>query len=465
MKTEDPYTAYSRFAESRFLGAPNEAPPDVEDEVFLDALYAPDGDEDEALVDALEEAHLAHPFAVPASWFGTAKGGAPHRIRRSENENRHRKQGAFPNRACQEMTLRDVKRRWPDIIDQSWADHQDGSIGANSPMRSGTIRLYHTTTADSADRIMCDGFRDNATMNRYFVGINVCPPGVWFSDVPALDDELFDHIGLFSHCAEDQTFIAVDLPDYINNNNLSYYGIQSTARDNTWPGTQYWAAARVWNEFPRTRLQLDDMIKLRLSARPALRRKIGKWIKEREPRPYSTGFYDRVKRILADIEDSKPLRRHRASKRRLNNRGPTASRNHRRRRLQMGMRTDPQIAEWQWEQLVKRVEQLEEQELHELAEKHRQENELIAQYGIPIQQLLDAVRVALTEQPKTLRQPFAVAGLRIVSKEIEKTIETMEDNQARTRKGSLTEVDLTRLAMENDPRLPPAHKLVCTDDV
>jgi hypothetical protein len=39
---------------------------------------------------------------------------------------------------------------------------------------------------------------------------------------------------------------------------------------------------------------------------------------------------------------------------------------------------------------------------------------------------------------------------------------------AHTRKGTLTEVDLTHwpeslrwLAMENDPRLPPAHQLVC----
>ncbi len=228
--------------------------------------------------------------------------------------------------------------RWNELRNLTRARRQ-----ARNQRRGMTIRLYHTTTADRADSIMRDGFRDNATVNRYFVGIIVYPPGVWFSDVPALDDELFDRIGLFRHCAEDQTFIAVDLPAFISDDSeqLSFYGIQSTARDGTWPGTQYWAAARVWNEFPRTRLQLDDMIRLRLSAKPALTRKMGKWIKEHGPRSHSTEFYDRVKRILAEIEDSKRLRRHHASKRRLN----TASRDPGRRR----MRTDHQI-EWQWEQ-------------------------------------------------------------------------------------------------------------------
>jgi sRNA-binding protein len=49
----------------------------------------------------------------------------------------------------------------------------------------------------------------------------------------------------------------------------------------------------------------------------------------------------------------------------------------------------------------------------------------------PIQTLLDAVRTAF-EQPEPLQRPFAVAGLRVVIAEIEKTIHHMEktDGQA-----------------------------------
>jgi hypothetical protein len=58
-----------------------------------------------------------------------------------------------------------------------------------------TTCLYHTTTVDRADSIMLDGFRDNATVNkRLFSGTVTYKPGVWFGDVPAIDDELFDGI-------------------------------------------------------------------------------------------------------------------------------------------------------------------------------------------------------------------------------------------------------------------------------
>ena len=153
-------------------------------------------------------------------------------------------------------------------------------------------RLYHTTTIDRADSIMLHGFRDNATVNkRLFSGTTTYAPGVWFGDVPALDDELFDGVGLFNFDAERQAFIAVDL-------SLPVRGIQSSACDDTWPGTQYWAPASVWNRFPRTRFQLDDIIKLRLSAKPALIQ-MKKWIEECDPRPYGTEFHARVKRLLA----------------------------------------------------------------------------------------------------------------------------------------------------------------------
>ncbi len=45
-----------------------------------------------------------------------------------------------------------------------------------------------------------------------------------------------------------------------------------------------------------------------------------------------------------------------------------------------------------------------------------------------IQSLLDAVHNAAFEQPEPLRRPFAVAGLRVLVIEIEKTISTIESN-------------------------------------
>jgi hypothetical protein len=169
------------------------------------------------------------------------------------------------------------------------------------------IRLYHTTTADRADSIMADGFRDNATVNRRLTQEIHYPPGVFFGDVPALDDELFDGVGLFNFDAEKQAFIAVDvrLPA---RRVQELTGLTIIKGDGTWPGVQYWAKAATWNEFPRVRLQLDDVIKLRLSAKPPLTTRMRgslstnmrRWIKEQDPRPYGTEFHARVKRILME---------------------------------------------------------------------------------------------------------------------------------------------------------------------
>jgi hypothetical protein len=155
-------------------------------------------------------------------------------------------------------------------------------------------RLYHTTTDDRADNIMLNGFRDNATANKRFIGTFVYAPGVWFGDVPAIDDELFDGIGLFNFDAERQTFIAVDVQ-------LPFRGIRSSAQDTTWPGTQYWGKAATWNQFPRTRVSLDDAIRLRLMREKlSFAADIARWVKEQDPRPYGTEFHARVKRILGE---------------------------------------------------------------------------------------------------------------------------------------------------------------------
>jgi hypothetical protein len=112
--------------------------------------------------------------------------------------------------------------------------------------RAMTI-LYHTTTAVNADSIMAGGFRDHSTRNERFTGTYLYGPGVWFGDVPAIDDELFDGVGLFDFDAEQQVFISIRVP-------LPHPDVISSDADTTWSGTQYWAKAAVWNQFPRSRI-------------------------------------------------------------------------------------------------------------------------------------------------------------------------------------------------------------------
>ncbi len=51
MKTDDPFTTYARIAQERFLGAPNETPPDGdEDEVLVKALWFPEDENVEKTV-------------------------------------------------------------------------------------------------------------------------------------------------------------------------------------------------------------------------------------------------------------------------------------------------------------------------------------------------------------------------------------------------------------------------------
>jgi hypothetical protein len=153
------------------------------------------------------------------------------------------------------------------------------------------VCLYHTTKATVADHIMTDGFRGAATVNTRFTRTLRYPPGVFFGTVPALDDELFDGIGLFDFDAEQQAFIAIDaclpmLPDVYSWD------------DDTWPGTQYWGKAAMWNQFPRTRLTLDDAIRLRIE-KPWFAASLKRWVQEAgDRREYGTEFHARVKRIL-----------------------------------------------------------------------------------------------------------------------------------------------------------------------
>jgi hypothetical protein len=163
--------------------------------------------------------------------------------------------------------------------------------GYKTKIRGGLIRLFHTTHVDYIDRIMRDGFRDNATVTGVTILRNFSPR-VWFADVPVIDDKLFDAVGMFNFDAERQAFIAVDIC-------LPVPGIQLIAVDDTWPGIQYWGPASIWNGFPRKRIELDDIIKLRLASDPKLR-PMREWIARRpDPDdPYGTSFHQRVEKIL-----------------------------------------------------------------------------------------------------------------------------------------------------------------------
>jgi hypothetical protein len=156
------------------------------------------------------------------------------------------------------------------------------------------MRLYHTTTNDRADRIMVEGFKDNATTNPRMMGVLQWPPGVFFGDVPALDDELFDGVGLFDFDAERQTFIAVETPARIIS------GIKRIDGDSTWPGSQFWAKAEVWNRLPRERLSLDAVIYLRLiKMNPKEFCAMQRWLGYN--RDYNEVFRDRVARAVDEI--------------------------------------------------------------------------------------------------------------------------------------------------------------------
>ena len=155
------------------------------------------------------------------------------------------------------------------------------------------------------------------------------PPRVWLGAMPPLDHFMFDSSLLWGGTAlAIQNFIAVDVP-------LPVCGIKSSANAQdaveivnadgsidgihpldieTWPCTQFWGPARIWNAFPRTRLSLDDVIRVRLAADPALVRKIRRWFREnaddlladqRYRRKGDFYFDDRLSRILAEIHHLK----------------------------------------------------------------------------------------------------------------------------------------------------------------
>jgi hypothetical protein len=148
--------------------------------------------------------------------------------------------------------------------------------------------LRHTRASLPADSIMRHGFattRQSTNVSRTSVVTN---PGSGSGDVPTLDDELFDGVGLFGFDAEGQAFIAIDAPGDAG----PIYVIPHSF-DTTWPGNQYWGKAALWNQFTRLLIPLDDVIKLRLATFRDFDRK---WL-ERE-RNYCVEFYARVRRVL-----------------------------------------------------------------------------------------------------------------------------------------------------------------------
>jgi hypothetical protein len=157
--------------------------------------------------------------------------------------------------------------------------------------------LFHTTTAEKATSIMAGGFRDHATVNPRLTATYCYQPGVWFGDVPALDDEWFDGVRLFDFDAERQAFIAVTIPAiYL----WPIEGVEASAIDRTWPGTQFWGKAAVWNQFPRRMMSLDEIIAHRLeTASPEFVRSMRGWV--RRDRGYAEVFAARVRKALDKI--------------------------------------------------------------------------------------------------------------------------------------------------------------------
>jgi hypothetical protein len=176
------------------------------------------------------------------------------------------------------------------------------------------VRLYHTTSHERADNIMRVGFYDNVAsyagplLGTYRKGsrgrpklfldarhgeiLFHYPPAVWFSSVPLIDDVLFDANGYFNYDPGQQAFIAIDVA------RLPIRGIRSSNRDKTWSGTQYWGPASIWNRFPRTRIERDDIIRLRLLD-PELRSFVRQCVDRRDPDdPYGDPFHNHVKEIL-----------------------------------------------------------------------------------------------------------------------------------------------------------------------
>lgn len=167
------------------------------------------------------------------------------------------------------------------------------------------MRLFHTTTRANADSIMAVGFRDHATesyysphpphcfrsqarlINKGSEKVLVYPPGVWLSDVPSIAP--FE--GFKSNV---QAVIAVDVC-------LHLRGIRRSKVDTSWPGTQYWGPAAIWNRFPRVRLHIDDVIRLRVSAMPALA-VLALWTDEcnRDRMDDDHEFHVRFERILRE---------------------------------------------------------------------------------------------------------------------------------------------------------------------
>ena len=174
-------------------------------------------------------------------------------------------------------------------------------------------RLYHTTTADCADAIMAEGFRDHATeLGRSTI---VYTPRVWFAPMLTISHAWFDASMMWAdEIYEVQTFITIDVPlpfprsicssedpDQIVEVPTDGAVVAGILRsDCAWPCTQFWGPADIWNKFPRTLLKLDDAIRLRLAAEPRL---IGKM----KQRLMLADHYDRdeffqalVRRILVE---------------------------------------------------------------------------------------------------------------------------------------------------------------------
>src|SRR5262249_37941343 len=153
-----------------------------------------------------------------------------------------------------------------------------------------SITLWHTTEHENVQQILREGFKDSVHVNREALGDvrNVHTAGVWVGNVPAIDDELFDGIGLFGFNAMTQAFIAIDCKPGI----CGQHWI-----DGTWPGKQWLVLAKDLNVYPRREVSLDEIIRLRLRGN---RDDVTRWVKH--DRGYGMDFVECVRNVLKSMK-------------------------------------------------------------------------------------------------------------------------------------------------------------------
>lgn len=156
--------------------------------------------------------------------------------------------------------------------------------------------LWHTTKRENVASILDHGFKDSACLNTRIGSAIRFPSGVWVGDIPVLDDELFDGVGLFNFDAECQSFIEVRADASIQHHAEEWI-------DPTWPGRQWLVPAAVLNGYPRREASMDEVLRLRIKHRayPPSRTDLSEWVQR--DRGYAMEFVGRVRTALDEVRN------------------------------------------------------------------------------------------------------------------------------------------------------------------